>query len=88
MSWLTKDFKAVFVVISKNNCTFCDKTKTLLFANDILYEEYNIEDMENKWLLNLLGKAGVRSVPQIYDMSGRHVGGYKELQKLIDSLED
>jgi glutaredoxin len=84
---LTKEFKAVFVVISKNNCTFCDRSKATLFDNNILYEEYNIEDMENKWLLGLLAKAGVRSVPQIYDMSGRHVGGYKELKELIDNLE-
>jgi glutaredoxin len=84
---LTKEFKAVFVVISKNNCTFCDKAKTLLFENDILYEEYNIESMENKWLLGILAKAGVTSVPQIYNMVGRHVGGYRDLKELIDNLE-
>ena len=84
---LTREFKAVFVVISKNNCIFCDKAKTLLFENDILYEEYNIENMENKWLLGILAKSGVKSVPQIYDMVGRHVGGYKDLEELIDNLE-
>ena len=83
---LTKEFKAVFVVISRNNCTFCDKAKTLLFDNDILYEEYNIEEMGSKWVLDLVRKAGIKTVPQVYDMSGRHVGGYVELEDLINSL--
>ena len=83
---LTKEFKAVFVVISRNNCAFCDKAKTLLFDNDILYEEYNIEEMGSKWVLDLVRKAGIKTVPQVYDMSGRHVGGYAELEDLINSL--
>ena len=82
-----REFKAVFVVISKNNCTFCDKAKTLLFENGIVYEEYNIEYRENKWLLSILAKAGVTSVPQVYDMVGRHIGGYKDLEELINNLE-
>jgi len=85
---LTREFKAVFVVISKNNCNSCTKAKELLFNNQVLFEEYNIEEFDNKWILDLMRKAGLKTVPQVYDMSGRHVGGYKELQKLIDSLED
>jgi glutaredoxin len=85
---LTREFKAVFVVISRNNCSFCEKAKALLVANDILYEECNIELLHNKWVLDLLRKGDVKTVPQIYDMSGRHVGGYTELEELISNLKE
>jgi len=88
MNTLTREFKYVFVVISRNNCSFCEKSKSLLFANDILYEEFNIELPHNRWLIDLLRKGDVKTVPQIYDMSGRYVGGYTELEELISNLKE
>lgn len=84
---LTKEFNPMFTIIGKNNCSYCLKAKELLSGNGIFYKEFNIEETEHKWLLDLVRKAGIKTVPQIYDMSGRHVGGYKELKALIGNLE-
>jgi len=84
---LTKEFNPMFTIISRNNCLYCLKAKELLSGNGIFYKEFNIEETEHKWLLDLVRKAGIKTVPQIYDMSGRYVGGYTELKDLIDNLE-
>ena len=84
---LTRKFNPMFTVISRNNCPFCLKAKELLSGNGIFFREFNLEEEENRWLLSLVRQADIKTVPQIYDMSGRYVGGYTELKTLMDNLE-
>jgi glutaredoxin len=45
---------------------------------------YNIRS--SKWLKDLLGKAELTTVPQIWNSQGEYIGGYEELDKYIKSL--
>lgn len=73
----------MWVVISRNQCNFCDTAKALLKSQGLPYTEYNIQTSDSKWVLTLIKQAGYTTVPQIFDPSGRHIGGYTELKDLI-----
>jgi len=40
----------------------------------------------SKWLKDLLGKAELTTVPQIWNSEGEYIGGYEELDKYFKSL--
>ena len=73
----------MWVVISRNQCNFCDDAKALLKGSGKQYVEYNIQSGSSKWLLNLLKLSGIQTVPQIFDSEGKHIGGYTELKKFL-----
>lgn len=72
----------MYTLITRNNCVFCVKAKGALTGASLDYREINIED--ERWMLTLIKQAGHTTVPQIYDPTGNHVGGYTEL---IETLE-
>lgn len=74
----------MFVVITRNNCRFCDLTKELLDKSNHGYVEYNIESDSSKWLLELILASGRTTVPQIWNSRGSYVGGYTALRRLIN----
>jgi glutaredoxin len=74
----------MWVVITRDQCNFCDSAKALLKATNMNYVEYNIQSHSSKWLLYLLKRSSITTVPQIFKPDGTHVGGYTELQKLIE----
>lgn len=69
----------MWVVVTKNNCQFCEDAKTLLKGKGIYYTTYNVQEKSSKWVLQLLKKANLMTVPQIFDNEGNHIGGYVEL---------
>jgi len=73
----------MWVIITRDNCSFCDKAKSLLENGNRQYKVYNIQDTDNKWLLNLLKSSGIATVPQIFRPNGVLVGGYTELRELF-----
>ena len=73
----------MYVIVTRNQCNFCDAAKALLKGSGREYKEYNIQDQESKWVLDLLRKAEIKTVPQIWTSSGIHVGGYTELKELL-----
>lgn len=73
----------MYTVISRNECIFCDKAKELLNVDRIGYVEYNIQSPSSKWLLQLLKQANIKTVPQIFDSNGKHIGGYTELKEYL-----
>ena len=73
----------MYVVISRDQCNFCDTAKALLKGKGESYVEYNIQTESSKWLLTLLLKAGYKTVPQIFKPDGTHLGGYKELKEYL-----
>jgi glutaredoxin len=73
----------MFVVVTRDQCNFCDSAKALLKGANIQYTEYNIQTQSSKWILDLIKKAGYTTVPQIWDRSGNHIGGYSELKQLL-----
>ena len=73
----------MWVVISRNQCNFCDTAKALLKSKSLPYTEYNIQTNSSKWLLTLIKQAGYTTVPQIFKPDGTHLGGYKELKEFL-----
>lgn len=73
----------MWVVISRDQCNFCDTAKELLKAKGYSYTEYNVQSPSSKWVLNLLKQAGIKTVPQIFNPKGTHIGGYTELKEYI-----
>ena len=66
------------IIYSKNNCTYCNKAKTLLKKLGLTYEEKKYEDFESvDALLEDIGKK-VRTMPQI-KIDDELIGGYNQL---------
>lgn len=74
----------MYVIITRDQCNFCDSAKALMKGNNIQYTEYNIESQSSRWLLTLISMTGVRTVPQIFDSDGKHIGGYTELKEYLN----
>lgn len=66
------------VIWSKKGCGFCIRAKRLLEAENIEYEERNIDS--SKWSKEDLLKAvpNVKTLPQIF-LDDKYIGGYNEL---------
>lgn len=69
----------MYVILTRNQCNFCDTAKEMLKGFGVPYVEHNIQT--NRWLLDLVKKAGYTTVPQIWDVEGNHIGGYTELKE-------
>ena len=74
----------MYVVITREQCNFCDLAKAMLKNKNIGYVEYNVHSTSSKWILTLLKKTNLSTVPQIFDGKGGHVGGYRELRELLN----
>lgn len=69
-------------VYSKNNCSFCDKTKQLLRTHGKDYLEYKLdEDFTREILLSKFPEA--KTFPVIV-VDGMHIGGYDQLLKQLN----
>ena len=73
----------MYVIITRDQCNFCDDAKALMKAKGIQYVEYNIQTDSSKWLLSLLKRSSITTVPQVFNDKGTHVGGYTELKEYL-----
>jgi glutaredoxin len=78
----------MYTVITRNNCKYCDKSKELLKLNSIPYVTYNIEEVSSKWVLSLMKEASLFTVPQVFASDGGLIGGYRELEELLESISN
>jgi len=49
----------------------------------IQYVEYNIQSSSSKWLLYLLKRSSITTVPQVFNTEGTHIGGYTDLKEYL-----
>lgn len=73
----------MWVIITRDQCNFCDSAKALLKGDNKQYVEYNVQSPSSKWLLTLIKQAGYTTVPQIFKPDGTYVGGYTELKEQL-----
>lgn len=73
----------MWVVVSRDQCNFCDQAKALLKGANLPFTEYNVQSGSSKWVLTLIKKAGMTTVPQVFKPDGTHVGGYTELKEVL-----
>ena len=71
----------MYTIISREQCNFCDLAKAMMSNKGIGYVEYNVHSTSSKWVLTLLKKTNLTTVPQIFDESGKLIGGYTELKE-------
>jgi len=74
----------MYVVITRDQCNFCDQAKALLKGANLPYVEYNIQSPSSKWLLYLLKRSSITTVPQVFNEKGTHIGGYTELKEYLE----
>lgn len=75
----------MWVIITRDQCNFCDTAKELLKGKGHGYVEYNVQSSSSKWLLSLIKQAGYTTVPQIFNPKGTHIGGYTELKEYLNA---
>jgi glutaredoxin len=73
----------MYVIITRDQCNFCDDAKALMKGAGINYVEYNIQSGSSKWLLYLLKRSSITTVPLIFNDKGTHIGGYTELKEYL-----
>lgn len=66
-----------FVVISKDDCNYCDLAKDLLIEKEINFVEFVIPNCEE--ILAFMKYSNLKTVPQVF-VNGMIIGGYKELE--------
>jgi glutaredoxin len=71
-----------YVVVTRPNCAWCDKTKALLDEYERAYTVFSVSEYRD--LVPFLREQGLKTVPQVYYM-GTHIGGYEET---LDWLTD
>ena len=69
----------MYKIYSKAGCIFCDAAMELLDKHNIKYEEIKVHMSESA--INLFKERKWKTVPQIFDPDGKHVGGYQELRE-------
>ncbi len=78
----------MYTIITRDQCNFCDAAKALLTGANLPCTEYNVQSDSSKWVLTLIKQAGHTTVPQIFDNTGRHIGGYTELLQLLTNNDN
>lgn len=70
----------MYKIYSQPSCSFCELAKILMMERGIEFEEVGLsEDKDREWF-----KAqGYKTVPQIFDDEGNHIGGYEELRNFF-----
>ena len=77
----------MYTIITRDQCNFCDDAKALLRGRGFPYMEYNIQSASSKWVLTLLKRSSITTVPQVFNPKGELIGGYTELKVLLQGDE-
>ena len=71
----------MFYIITREDCTWCTKAKEALENRGEPYEAFLYTD--HPMIVKLMGKAGLKTVPQIWH-EGAYIGGYTDLCSYLD----
>ena len=73
-----------FLILSKEDCVWCDKAKALIKEKGDTYTE--VDYKTNPVIVLLMKKSSIKTVPQIWvdTPNGKeYIGGYKDLDKFF-----
>lgn len=68
-------------IYSKSGCIFCDAAMELLKEKNLTYQEIKVKEDEEA--IKLFKERHFTTVPQIFDESGNHIGGYQDLKSFL-----
>ena len=72
----------MYTIITRDQCNFCDDAKALTTRARLpLCTEYNVQSASSKWVLTLLKRSSITTVPQVFDPKGELIGGYTEMKE-------
>ena len=74
----------MYVVLGTSKCEFCNKAKNLLEEKGIAFMPYSVDTVSSRWLLTFMQQAGMKTVPQIWDNEGHHIGDYNKLKEHLN----
>jgi glutaredoxin 3 len=70
----------MWTIYSRPHCSFCELAKIALLERSIEFKELGLtEEKDQQWFK----EQGFKTVPQIFDADGNHVGGWEELRKKL-----
>ena len=69
----------MYKIYTKDLCGYCTMAKQIFKNKELEYEEIHVDG--NAQALAHLRLNNLRTVPQIYDPNGNHIGGYMELRE-------
>lgn len=72
----------MYTLYSKAGCIFCDAAMELLDKHNIQYQEIKVPVNEDA--KELFKQKEWKTVPQIIDHAGNHIGGYEDLKKTLN----
>ena len=75
-----------YKIYSKSGCIFCDAAMELLKEHNIEYKEIKVPG--NEEAMELFKQRKFKTVPQIFDKEGKHVGGYYDLKNRFEWPEN
>ena len=74
----------MYTIITRDQCNFCDDVKALIRERGFPYTEYNVQSASSKWVLTLLKRSSITTLPQVFDTKGNLIGGYTEMKRLLE----
>ena len=72
----------MYRIVTQNRCVYCIKAKQLMNENDIEYREHSLTG--SPFLKEEMKRMGYKTVPQIWNHRGEHIGGYDDLVKYFE----
>ena len=76
----------MYTIYSKSGCIYCDAAMDLMEKNNLEYKEVKVD--RDPLALAYMQSNNFKTVPQIYDPEGNHVGGYYDFKKTIEWPEN
>jgi glutaredoxin len=73
-----------YTLVGTSKCVFCTKAKDLLIEKGVGFTSYSLDSPSSRWLVTLFKASGMKTVPQIWDGEGNHIGGYTELAQHLE----
>lgn len=75
----------MFILYTKENCSYCNSAKALLKARGLQYEEKVVgKDFNREFLLELVPQA--QSFPQIFN-GDAYIGGFSQLVEHLNNSD-
>jgi len=71
----------MFYILSRDDCSWCDKAMEALDNRGEPYEAFLYT--EHLMIGKLMGKAGLKTVPQIW-YNNQYIGGYEDMMKIFN----
>ena len=73
------------LIISKDNCSYCDKAYNLAEDNELSYKKINVTDLTTKEKDDVINKTKAKTYPIIF-VNEEYIGGFTEFSKQIDAI--